>query len=111
MITRVGTIEIKIIEAVRISSISYAKSPLALLRIVTRTIPATKARLKNQRTFSNLVNTSFKAIPLSYSLFSFNKTISLTCSNIFKTYSNQSKQKPIVGTVVGLVKINNKEMP
>jgi len=28
-----------------------------------------------------------------------------------KTGSNQAKQKPIVGIIVGIVKNNNKEMP
>lgn len=121
MITSVGTTEIKIIEAVRMLSISYAKSPPTLLRMVTRTIPVTNERLKNQRTFSNLVNTSFKATPLiNYSLFLFNKTISLTSSNIFKTYyylntfamranpkrqPYHAKQKPIVCIIVGIEQI------
>lgn len=101
------------------SSLSDAKSPLALLSMARRTMPVIDIRLKNQRTFSNLVNTSFKATLLNYNLFLFDETISLTCLNILKTYyylnnltmkvnvktdHNQAKQKPIVGIIVGIEK-------
>ena len=68
MITSAGTTEIKIVKPAEISFISDDNSPLAPLIMVMRIIPAAKIRLKNQQTFRNLVNTSFKTILLSYIL-------------------------------------------